>query len=221
MKLFSITSNKKHTGKTYISSLIISYLTELTKKVCYYKPFVMDVKDGKFFDIEYIKKTTNLNASDIFTSFATTGNISPLHSIGINIDTRDITDLLDDTSKRYDYMIFESLCLYDPIKWSYNFTDLLFDIPQDIEVSFIPVIEYDENVISSTLEEIEIIHARGFKISTVVINANRDLYVSKEVTEYIKNQIAPLNILFIEFDNNAGLGKIRDVKYRDIFKYVI
>ena len=79
MKIFCIVSDIKHSGKTYLSSHIISSLKILGKKVCYYKPFVMEVKDGKLFDCEYIRNTTDLNASDIFVSYATNGNISPLH----------------------------------------------------------------------------------------------------------------------------------------------
>ncbi|MCZ9966182.1 hypothetical protein [Brachyspira hyodysenteriae] len=54
MKLFCIISDKSHVGKTYISSHIVSSLKLLDKSVCYYKPFVMEVRDNKLFDPLYI-----------------------------------------------------------------------------------------------------------------------------------------------------------------------
>ena len=62
MKIFCIVSDIKRSGKTYLSSHIISSLKILGKKVCYYKPFVMEVKDGKLFDCEYIRNTTDLKS---------------------------------------------------------------------------------------------------------------------------------------------------------------
>ena len=131
MKLFCVISDKSHVGKTYISSHIVSSLKMLDKSVCYYKPFVMEVRDNKLFDPEYIKNTTSLKASEIFVSYATNGNISPLHSINAKIDERDITDLIDENNNIYDYMVFESLSLYSPIKENYNFMDLMLDIEKN------------------------------------------------------------------------------------------
>ena len=76
MKLFCIISDKSHVGKTYIASHIVSSLKMLNKTVCYYKPFVMEVRDNKLFDCEYVKNKTTLKASEIFVSYATNGNIS-------------------------------------------------------------------------------------------------------------------------------------------------
>ena len=59
MEIFCVISNKKHAGKTYISSHIAASLKMFDKKVCYYKPFIMEVRDNKLFDAEYIKNTAN------------------------------------------------------------------------------------------------------------------------------------------------------------------
>ena len=141
MKIFCIVSDIKRSGKTYLSSHIISSLKILGKKICYYKPFVMEVKDGKLFDCEYIRNTTDLNASDIFVSYATNGNISPLHSIEKNIEQKDINDLIYENSDNYDYMVFEALSLYSPIKENYNFIDLISDIENEKQI--IPLVEYN------------------------------------------------------------------------------
>lgn len=221
MKIFYIISNKKHSGKTYLASNIVESIKILGKSVCYYKPFVMEVKDNKLFDCEYIKNTTTLNASDIFVSYATNGNISPLHSINTKIDERDVTDLIDECKKSYDYMILESLCLYDPIKENYNFLDLITDIERENEIQIIPLVEYDTNVIHSSLEQVELFHQRGFKIPFTVINIKKDVFVQNEVIEYIRNQISPIKLHTTIFDNFAESKKISEIKYPNIIMQLI
>ena len=221
MKLFYIISNKKHSGKTYLASNIAESIKILGKSVCYYKPFVMEVKDNKLFDCEYIKNTTTLNASDIFVSYATNGNLSPLHSINTKIDERDVTDLIDECKKIYDYMVLESLCLYDPIKENYNFLDLITDIERENEIQIIPIVEYDTNVIHSSFEQVELFHQRGFKIPFIVINIKRDVFVQNEVIEYIRKQISPIKLHTTIFDNFAESKKILEIKYPNIIMQLI
>ena len=221
MKLFYIISNKKHSGKTYLASNIAESIKILGKSVCYYKPFVMEVKDNKLFDCEYIKNTTTLNASDIFVSYATNGNLSPLHSINTKIDEREITDLIDECKKVYDYMVLESLCLYDPIKEDYNFLDLITDIERENEIQIIPIVEYDTNVIHSSFEQVELFHQRGFKIPFIVINIKRDVFVQNEVIEYIRKQISPIKLHTTIFDNFAESKKILEIKYPNIIMQLI
>ena len=217
MKVFCIVSDIKYSGKTYLASHIISSLKILGKKVCYYKPFVMEVKDGKLFDCEYIKNITNLNASDIFVSYATNGNISPLHSIEKNIEQRDINDLIYENEDNYDYMVFESLSLYSPIKENYNFIDLISDIENEKQI--IPIVEYDSNIIHLCLEQIGLLHQIGFKIPFIVINVNRDIFISEKVIEYIRKQINPIKIYLTEFE--PEIKKIEEIKYPNIIKELL
>ena len=217
MKIFCIVSDIKRSGKTYLSSHIISSLKILGKKVCYYKPFVMEVKDGKLFDCEYIRNTTDLNASDIFVSYATNGNISPLHSIEKNIEQRDINDLIYENSDNYDYMVFEALSLYSPIKENYNFIDLISDIENEKQI--IPVVEYNSNIIHSCLEQIGFLHQIGFKAPFIIINVNRDIFISEKVLEYIRKQISPIKIYFTEFE--PEIKKIEEIKYPNIIKEIL
>lgn len=217
MKIFCIVSDIKRSGKTYLSSHIISSLKILGKKVCYYKPFVMEVKDGKLFDCEYIRNTTDLNASDIFVSYATNGNISPLHSIEKNIEQRDINDLIYENSDNYDYMIFEALSLYSPIKENYNFIDLISDIENEKQI--IPVVEYNSNIIHSCLEQIGFLHQIGFKAPFIIINVNRDIFISEKVLEYIRKQISPIKIYLTEFE--PEIKKIEEIKYPNIIKELL
>lgn len=220
MKIFCIVSDTKHSGKTYLASHIISSLKILGKKVCYYKPFVLEVKDGKLPDCDYIKNTTNLNASDIFVSYATNGNISPLHSIENgkrNIEEKEINDLIEENSENYDYMVLESLSLYSPIKENYNFIDLIEDIK--IEKQIIPIAEYNSNIIHSCLEQIGLLHQIGFKIPFIVVNVNRDIFVSVEVIEYIRKQISPIKIYLTEFE--PEIKKIEEIKYPNIIKEIL
>lgn len=217
MKIFCIVSDIKHSGKTYLSSHIISSLKILGKKVCYYKPFVMEVKDGKLFDCEYIRNTTDLNASDIFVSYATNGNISPLHSIEKNIEQRDINDLIYENSDNYDYMVFEALSLYSPIKENYNFIDLISDIENEKQI--IPVVEYNSNIIHSCLEQIGFLHQIGFKAPFIIINVNRDIFISEKVLEYIRKQISPIKIYLTEFE--PEINKIEEIKYPNIIKELL
>ena len=217
MKIFCIVSDIKRSGKTYLSSHIISSLKILGKKVCYYKPFVMEVKDGKLFDCEYIINTTDLNASDIFVSYATNGNISPLHSIEKNIEQRDINDLIYENSDNYDYMVFESLSLYSPIKENYNFIDLISDIENEKQI--IPVVEYNSNIIHSCLEQIGFLHQIGFKSPFIIINVNRDIFISEKVLEYIRKQISPIKIYLTEFE--PEIKKIEEIKYPNIIKEIL
>lgn len=221
MKIFYIISNKKHSGKTYLASNIVESIKLLGKSVCYYKPFVMEVKDNKLFDCEYIRNTTTLNASDIFVSYATNGNLSPLHSINTKIDERDITDLIDECKKTYDYMVLESLCLYDPIKENYNFLDLITDIEKDNEIQIIPLVEYDTNIIHSSFEQVELFHQRGFKIPFIVINIKKDVFVQNEVIEYIRKQISPIKLHTTIFDDLADKSKIIEIKYPNIIMELI
>ena len=221
MKIFYIISNKKHSGKTYLASNILESIKMLGKSVCYYKPLVMEVKDNKLFDCEYIKNTTTLNASDIFVSYATNGNLSPLHSINTKIDERDVTDLIDECKKTYDYMVLESLCLYDPIKEDYNFLDLITDIERENEIQIIPLIEYDTNVIHSSFEQVELFHQRGFKIPFIVINIKKDVFVQNEVIGYIRSQISPIKLHTTIFDDLADKSKIIEIKYPNIIKDLI
>lgn len=221
MKIFYIISNKKHSGKTYLASNIVESIKILGKSVCYYKPFVMEVKDNKLFDCEYIRNTTTLNASDIFVSYATNGNLSPLHSINTKIDERDITDLIDECKKTYDYMVLESLCLYDPIKENYNFLDLITDIEKDNEIQIIPLVEYDTNIIHSSFEQVELFHQRGFKIPFIVINIKKDVFVQNEVIEYIRKQISPIKLHTTIFDDLADKSKIIEIKYPNIIMELI
>ncbi|MCZ9966183.1 hypothetical protein [Brachyspira hyodysenteriae] len=86
-----------------------------------------------------------------------------MHSINAKIDERDINDLIDENNNIYDYMVFESLSLYSPIKENYNFMDLMLDIEKENEIHIIPIVEYDYNVIHSSLEQVELFHTRGFK----------------------------------------------------------
>ena len=216
MKIFCIVSDIKRSGKTYLSSHIISSLKILGKKVCYYKPFVMEVKDGKLFDCEYIRNTTDLNASDIFVSYATNGNISPLHSIEKNIEQRDINDLIYENSDNYDYMVFEALSLYSPIKENYNFIDLISDIENEKQI--IPV-EYNSNIIHSCLEQIGFLHQIGFKAPFIIINVNRDIFISEKVLEYIRKQISPIKIYLTEFE--PEIKKIEEIKYPNIIKEIL
>lgn len=217
MKIFCIVSDIKRSGKTYLSSHIISSLKILGKKVCYYKPFVMEVKDGKLFDCEYIRNTTDLNASDIFVSYATNGNISPLHSIEKNIEQRDINDLIYENSDNYDYMVFEALSLYSPIKENYNFIDLISDIK--IEKQIIPIVEYDSNIIHASLEQIGLLHQIGFKAPFIIINVNRNIFISEKVLEYIRKQIIPIKIYLTEFE--PEIKKIEEIKYPNIIKELL
>ena len=217
MKIFCIVSDIKRSGKTYLSSHIISSLKILGKKVCYYKPFVMEVKDGKLFDCEYIRNTTDLNASDIFVSYATNGNISPLHSIEKNIEQRDINDLIYENSDNYDYMVFESLSLYSPIKENYNFIDLISDIENEKQI--IPLVEYNSNIIHSCLEQIGFLHQIGFKAPFIIINVNRDIFISEKVLEYIRKQISPIKIYLTEFE--PEIKKIEEIKYPNIIKEIL
>lgn len=217
MKIFCIVSDIKRSGKTYLSSHIISSLKILGKKVCYYKPFVMEVKDGKLFDCEYIRNTTDLNASDIFVSYATNGNISPLHSIEKNIEQRDINDLIYENSDDYDYMVFEALSLYSPIKENYNFIDLISDIENEKQI--IPVVEYNSNIIHSCLEQIGFLHQIGFKAPFIIINVNRDIFISEKVLEYIRKQISPIKIYLTEFE--PEIKKIEEIKYPNIIKEIL
>ena len=217
MKIFCIVSDIKRSGKTYLSSHIISSLKILGKKVCYYKPFVMEVKDGKLFDCEYIRNTTDLNASDIFVSYATNGNISPLHSIEKNIEQRDINDLIYENSDNYDYMVFEALSLYSPIKENYNFIDLISDIENEKQI--IPVVEYNSNIIHSCLEQIGFLHQIGFKAPFIIINVNRDIFISEQVLEYIRKQISPIKIYLTEFESE--IKKIEEIKYPNIIKELL
>ena len=217
MKIFCIVSDIKRSGKTYLSSHIISSLKILGKKVCYYKPFVMEVKDGKLFDCEYIRNTTDLNAYDIFVSYATNGNISPLHSIEKNIEQRDINDLIYENSDNYDYMVFEALSLYSPIKENYNFIDLISDIENEKQI--IPVVEYNSNIIHSCLEQIGFLHQIGFKAPFIIINVNRDIFISEKVLEYIRKQISPIKIYLTEFE--PEIKKIEDIKYPNIIKEIL
>lgn len=217
MKIFCIVSDIKRSGKTYLSSHIISSLKILGKKVCYYKPFVMEVKDGKLFDCEYIRNTTDLNASDIFVSYATNGNISPLHSIEKNIEQRDINDLIYENSDNYDYMVFEALSLYSPIKENYNFIDLISDIENEKQI--IPVVEYNSNIIHSCLEQIGFLHQIGFKVPFIIINVNRDIFISEKVLEYIRKQISPIKIYLTEFE--PEIKKIEEIKYPNIIKELL
>lgn len=217
MKIFCIVSDIKHSGKTYLSSHIISSLKILGKKVCYYKPFVMEVKDGKLFDCEYIRNTTDLNASDIFVSYATNGNISPLHSIEKNIEQRDINDLIYENSDNYDYMVFEALSLYSPIKENYNFIDLISDIENEKQI--IPVVEYNSNIIHSCLEQIGFLHQIGFKAPFIIINVNRNIFISEKVLEYIRKQISPIKIYLTEFE--PEIKKIEEIKYPNIIKELL
>lgn len=217
MKIFCIVSDIKRSGKTYLSSHIISSLKILGKKVCYYKPFVMEVKDGKLFDCEYIRNTTDLNASDIFVSYATNGNISPLHSIEKNIEQKDINDLIYENSDNYDYMVFEALSLYSPIKENYNFIDLISDIENEKQI--IPVVEYNSNIIHSCLEQIGFLHQIGFKSPFIIINVNRDIFISEKVLEYIRKQISPIKIYLMEFE--PEIKKIEEIKYPNIIKELL
>ncbi|WP_307972217.1 AAA family ATPase [uncultured Brachyspira sp.] len=217
MKIFCIVSDIKRSGKTYLSSHIISSLKILRKKVCYYKPFVMEVKDGKLFDCEYIRNTTDLNASDIFVSYATNGNISPLHSIEKNIEQRDINDLIYENSDNYDYMVFEALSLYSPIKENYNFIDLISDIENEKQI--IPIVEYNSNIIHSCLEQIGFLHQIGFKAPFIIINVNRDIFISEKVLEYIRKQISPIKIYLTEFETE--IKKIEEIKYPNIIKEIL
>ena len=217
MKIFCIVSDIKRSGKTYLSSHIISSLKILGKKVCYYKPFVMEVKDGKLFDCEYIRNTTDLNASDIFVSYATNGNISPLHSIEKNIEQRDINDLIYENSDNYDYMVFEALSLYSPIKENYNFIDLISDIENEKQI--IPVVEYNSNIIHSCLEQIGFLHQIRFKVPFIIINVNRDIFISEKVLEYIRKQISPIKIYLTEFESE--IKKIEEIKYPNIIKELL
>lgn len=217
MKIFCIVSDIKRSGKTYLSSHIISSLKILGKKVCYYKPFVMEVKDGKLFDCEYIRNTTDLNASDIFVSYATNGNISPLHSIEKNIEQRDINDLIYENSDNYDYMVFEALSLYSPIKENYNFIDLISDIENEKQI--IPVVEYNSNIIHSCLEQIGFLHQIGFKAPFIIINVNRDIFISEKVLKYIRKQISPIKIYLTEFE--PEIKKIEEIKYPNIIKEIL
>lgn len=217
MKIFCIVSDIKRSGKTYLSSHIISSLKILGKKVCYYKPFVMEVKDGKLFDCEYIRNTTDLNASDIFVSYATNGNISPLHSIEKNIEQRDINDLIYENSDNYDYMVFEALSLYSPIKENYNFIDLISDIENEKQI--IPVVEYNSNIIHSCLEQIGFLHQIGFKAPFIIVNVNRDIFISEKVLEYIRKQISPIKIYLTEFESE--IKKIEEIKYPNIIKEIL
>lgn len=217
MKIFCIVSDIKRSGKTYLSSHIISSLKILGKKVCYYKPFLMEVKDGKLFDCEYIRNTTDLNASDIFVSYATNGNISPLHSIEKNIEQRDINDLIYENSDNYDYMVFEALSLYSPIKENYNFIDLISDIENEKQI--IPVVEYNSNIIHSCLEQIGFLHQIRFKVPFIIINVNRDIFISEKVLEYIRKQISPIKIYLTEFESE--IKKIEEIKYPNIIKELL
>ena len=217
MKIFCIVSDIKRSGKTYLSSHIISSLKIFGKKVCYYKPFVMEVKDGKLFDCEYIRNTTDLNASDIFVSYATNGNISPLHSIEKNIEQRDINDLIYENSDNYDYMVFEALSLYSPIKENYNFIDLISDIENEKQI--IPVVEYNSNIIHSCLEQIGFLHQIRFKVPFIIINVNRDIFISEKVLEYIRKQISPIKIYLTEFETE--IKKIEEIKYPNIIKELL
>ncbi len=217
MKIFCIVSDIKRSGKSYLSSHIISSLKIFGKKVCYYKPFVMEVKDGKLFDCEYIRNTTDLNASDIFVSYATNGNISPLHSIEKNIEQRDINDLIYENSDNYDYMVFEALSLYSPIKENYNFIDLISDIENEKQI--IPVVEYNSNIIHSCLEQIGFLHQIRFKVPFIIINVNRDIFISEKVLEYIRKQISPIKIYLTEFETE--IKKIEEIKYPNIIKELL
>lgn len=223
MKAFCIVSPKKQSGKTHISSIAISSLMSVGRSVAYYKPFIMNVIDNRLTDIDYIKRTTNMNVSDIYTSFACSGNISPMHSTDTIIDHRDIIDTLEDISYKYDIMILEALGLYDPISEGYTFSNLILDIPKAIEMSFIVTVEYNTNIISQTLGLVEQLHARKLKTSMIIINQTKDILVDNKVIAYLQNELNPLKVFSLPFENNIGTDKIiaADEKYSDILDTIL
>ncbi len=115
-------------------------------------------------------------------------------------------------------MVFESLPLYSPIKENYNFMDLILNIEKENEIQIIPVIEYNSNVIHSSLEQVELFHTRGFKFPFIIINIKKEVCISKSVIEYIKRQINPIKVHITEFDNTPENKKIEIVKYPDIIR---
>ncbi len=223
MKAFCVISPKKQSGKTYISSIAISSLMSVKRSVAYYKPFIMNVLDNKLPDIDYIKRTTSMNVSDIYTSFACSGNISPMHSTDIAIDHRDILDLFEEISYKYDVMVLEALGLYDPISEGYTFSNLILDMPKSIETSVIAVVEYNANIISQTLGLVEQLHSRKLKTSMIIINQTKELLIDYKVIEYLRDQLDPINVFSMTFENNAGTDKIlaADEKYSDILDAIL
>ncbi len=222
MNSFCIISAEKYAGKTHVASIIAYLSTSKSINAAYYKPFIMNVKNGDMADIDYIKRTTNLNASDIYTSFACRGHISPMHSSKSLIDIRDITDTVEELKEKYDLMIFESLGLYDPIRADYLFRDLILDINKITSLQAIITVEYDTNIITNTLSLIEQLHTINIKISMVVINQNKNLFVDDAVIDYLKEALNPIKVVLLPFENNAGNEKITylDDRYNEFVSFL-
>ncbi|ELV05653.1 hypothetical protein H263_08924, partial [Brachyspira hampsonii 30599] len=66
--------------------------------------------------------------------------------------------------------------------------------------------------------QVELFYTRGFKIPFIIINVRKDVFVSANVIKYIASQIEPIKVHITEFDNEAGISKINNIKYPDMIK---
>lgn len=208
MKLFCVASNVKQAGKTHFSAIALSSFLSTGKMVSYYKPFIMNAIGGKLFDTEYIKRKTNMEVRDIYTTFATPSNISPINFTENVIDSLEIIETIEEMKSEYNICLLETIGLYDPINKNETQTDLLYAIQEKIEdMSAIVVSAYDKNVVSNTLMLIEAMHLRKIKTSLVVINQIKDCIIDDNIIEYLNGQISPIKLHLLPFDNSSPREK--------------
>ena len=69
------------------------------------------------------------------------------------------------------------------------------------------------------MEQIGLLHQIGFKVPFIVVNVNRDIFISEKVLEYIRKQISPIKIYLTEFE--PEIKKIEEIKYPNIIKELL
>lgn len=204
MKIFSVVSTRKKAGKTFLSSLILSSLCYKKFRCAYYKPFQMNVEENHLPDIDYIKHSSPLISSDIYSSFGFIGDAAPMFLAPNRnmINLKEIRDTLLDNEQNYDAFVLEGIGIYEPVVENKIFLDIITNT-YSIENNIIMVTTLDENVIDNTLSMIEAVYTRGHSVKMLIINESKGQSYSLEVLErvalYLKESVSPIPVFFMPY----------------------
>lgn len=215
-KIICVGGTDTDIGKTFVSLALIRLFTSQGKRTAYYKPFQSGAieNEGSLIlpDIDFIKKHSGLNATDIHALYALAPPLSPYHAakeLGVSLSQEEAVSKTKHLASSYDVLIVEgSGGLYVPITEDY----LMIDYFKDIGGLVVLASRIGLGTINHTLLSAEACVKNGLDLRAVILNRihKEEGLADSYNIEYLSNQIAPLPLTVLPHLSDEDLSRQAD-----------
>lgn len=224
-KAVFITATGTDVGKTYISSLIVKKMKELSKNICYYKPVLSGAikKDGELYagDVEYVKEVSLLKEDTLnMVSFVYEYPASPHLSSRLEkkfFNMEKCRSDFNNLSNKYDYILVEGaggiIC---PLYYENKKLILLEDIIKELSLSVILVSSCGLGAVNNALLSIEYIRSKNIGIEGIIFNNYEGSLIEQDNIEFIQ-EVSSVPVLSVV---KKGDGDINIENIEKIFLQV-